>query len=167
MRERIVCRHAISSAAVHGLRSPCGATLQPGPRRAPCSSSPRYGNGRVYAAPRRTFADDFQIGMIPKVRAGEHDLGGDLFAYRGEESLEGLDGSLLPDPKRARHAEVDLIDQREVLVPFGVLDFIDSDGIDLTERAMLQSERDDPCLSGRRRRAAWCTRGRRRIPREG
>ena len=28
-------------------------------------------------------------------------------------------------------------------MPFGVLDFIDPDGIDLTERAVLQSERDD------------------------
>jgi hypothetical protein len=43
----------------------------------------------------------------------------DLFAYRGEESLEGFDGSLLPDPKQACNAEIDLIDQREVLVPFG------------------------------------------------
>ena len=75
------------------------------------------------------FADDLQIGF-PHVRADEHDLGGDFFAYRGEESLKGFDRSLLPDPKQTGDAEIDLINQGQVLVPFGVLDFIDPDGID-------------------------------------
>ena len=39
--------------------------------------------------------------------------------------------------------EVDLIDQGQVLVAFGVLDFIDADGIDRTERAVQQSIGDD------------------------
>ena len=88
------------------------------------------------------LADDFQVGF-PHVRADEHDLGGDFFAYGGEESLKGLDRSLLADPKQTGDAEIDLIDQRQILVPFGVLDFIDADGVDLTERAVLQTPRDD------------------------
>jgi hypothetical protein len=39
--------------------------------------------------------------------------------------------------------EVDLINQGQILVAFGVLDFIDADGIDGTERAVLQSIGDD------------------------
>src|ERR1700691_3072588 len=91
---------------------------------------------------REFFADDFQIGF-PHVRADEHDLGGDFFPYGGKESLKGLDGSLFPDPQQTGDAEIDLINQGQVFVPFGVLDFIDPDGIDWTERAMLQSEGDD------------------------
>jgi hypothetical protein len=41
----------------------------------------------------------------------------------------------LAHPEQAREAEIDLIDQRQVFVAFGVLDFIDSDGTDLAERA--------------------------------
>ena len=64
-------------------------------------------------------------------------------AHGGEESLEGFDGSFLADPEQAGDAEIDLVDQRQVLVAFGVLDFIDSDGVDLAERAMLQPQGDD------------------------
>src|ERR1700693_4467492 len=88
------------------------------------------------------LAHNFQIGF-PHVRADKRDLGGDFFAYSGKKSLKGLDRSLLPDPQQTGDAEIDLINQRQVLVPFGVLDFIDPDGVDLTERAVLQSERDD------------------------
>ena len=49
----------------------------------------------------------------------------------------------LPDPKQAGDAEIDLINQRQILVPFGVLDFVDSDGIDLAEHPVLQPEGDD------------------------
>ena len=49
----------------------------------------------------------------------------------------------LPDPKQAGDAEIDLIDQRQVLVPFGVLDFVDADGVDLAEHPVLQPEGDD------------------------
>jgi hypothetical protein len=38
---------------------------------------------------------------------------------------------------------VNLINQRQVLVAFGVLDLVDTDGVDLAERAVLQPERDD------------------------
>ena len=48
-----------------------------------------------------------------------------------EEALEGFDGSFLAHPEQAGDAEIDLINQSQVLVAFGVLDLIDSDGIDL------------------------------------
>ena len=56
----------------------------------------------------------------------------------GEESLKGFDGSFLSDPEQARDAEVDLVDQRQVLVALGVLDLVNADGVDLAESAMLR-----------------------------
>ena len=76
------------------------------------------------------LADDLQIGF-PHVGADEHDLRSEFFADDGEESLEGFDGSFLADPEQAGDAQVDLVDQGQVFVAFGVLDFIDSDGVDL------------------------------------
>ena len=61
----------------------------------------------------------------------------------GEESLKGFDGSFLADPEQARDVEIDLINQRQILVAFGVLDLVDADGVDLAEHAMLQPEGDD------------------------
>src|SRR5262249_58838886 len=87
------------------------------------------------------FPDDLEIGL-PHVRADEHDFGNDFLAHRREESLEGFDGPFLADPKEASDADVDLINQRQVLVAFGVLDFIYANGVDLTERAVLQSPGD-------------------------
>ena len=60
----------------------------------------------------------------------------------GEEALEAFDGAFLADPEQARHALVDLVDQRQVLVAFGVLDFIHADGADRLQRAMLQTPAD-------------------------
>ena len=60
-----------------------------------------------------------------------------------EESLRGFDRSFFSYPKQARNVEVDLINQRQVLVAFGLLDLIDSDSIDLTESAICQSKGDD------------------------
>ncbi len=88
------------------------------------------------------LANDLEI-RLPHIRADEHDLGGKLVADDFEESLEGLDGSLPADPEQARGAEIDLINQRQILVAFGVLDFIDSDGIDLAEQPVLEPEGDD------------------------
>ena len=45
------------------------------------------------------LADDLEVGF-PHVGADEHDLGSDFFADGGEESLKGLDRSLLADPKQ-------------------------------------------------------------------
>jgi hypothetical protein len=41
---------------------------------------------------------------------------------------------LFADPKQTGDAEIDLIDQCQILVALGVLDFIDADGVDLAER---------------------------------
>jgi hypothetical protein len=63
--------------------------------------------------------------------------------FGGEESPKGLDPSLFADPKQTGDAEIDLIDQCQILVPFGVLDFIDADGVDLAERPVFQTPGDD------------------------
>src|SRR5215831_2280228 len=65
------------------------------------------------------------------VRADEYDLGDDFFPDGSEESLKGFDGSFLAHPGQAGDAEVDLINQCQILVPFEVLDFIDADSVDL------------------------------------
>ncbi len=39
--------------------------------------------------------------------------------------------------------EIDLVDQRQVFVAFGVLDFVDSDGVDLAEHPVFQAPGDD------------------------
>jgi hypothetical protein len=41
--------------------------------------------------------------------------------------------SLFADPKQTGDVEIDLINQCQILVPFGVLDLIDADGVDLAE----------------------------------
>jgi hypothetical protein len=66
------------------------------------------------------FADEFQIGF-PHIGADEYDFGNYVLAHGGEESLEGFDGSLFAYPEKAGDADIDLVDQREVLVALGVL----------------------------------------------
>ena len=87
------------------------------------------------------LADDLQVGL-PHIGTDEDDLRGHFVADRGEESLKGFDGSLAAHPKQARDAEIDLINQRQVLVAFGVLDFIDADRVDLAQHPVLQPEGD-------------------------
>jgi hypothetical protein len=65
-------------------------------------------------------------------------LGNGFLAHGGEEPLKGFDGPFLAHSAQAGDADVDLIDQGQVLVAFGVLDFIDADGVDLAECAVLQ-----------------------------
>jgi hypothetical protein len=60
-----------------------------------------------------------------------------------EESLKGLDRSLLSHPEKTRDVEIDLIDQRQILVAFGVLDFVNADGVDLAKHPVLQAVRDN------------------------
>src|ERR1035438_7879308 len=88
------------------------------------------------------LADDLQIGL-PHIGTDEDDLRGHFVAYGGEEPPKGFDGSFFSDPKQARNVEIDLVNQRQVLVAFGVLDLVDSDGVDLAESAMRQSKGDD------------------------
>ena len=56
--------------------------------------------------------------------------------------MKGLDRSLFANPKQTGDADIDLIDQCQILVPLGVLDFVDADGVDLTEHPMLQTPAD-------------------------
>jgi hypothetical protein len=88
------------------------------------------------------FPDQFQIGF-PHVGTDEYDFGNYVLAHSGEESLEGFDGSLFANPEKTGNAEIDLVDQGEVFVPFGILDFIDADGVDLAERPVFQTPGDD------------------------
>ena len=96
-------------------------------------------NVQRLAAP---LANDLQIGL-PHVGADENDLRGDFVADDFEEPLKRLDRSLPSDPEQARDAEIDLINQRQILVAFGVLDFVNANGIDLAEHPMLQPIGDD------------------------
>jgi hypothetical protein len=50
--------------------------------------------------------------------------------------LKGLDRSFFAHPEQTGDAEIDLVDQRQVFMAFGVLDFIDADGVDRAQRPM-------------------------------
>ena len=90
---------------------------------------------------RALFPDDLQV-RLPHVGTDKDDLRGDLIADDGEESAERFDRSLLADPEEARNAGIDLIDQRQILVPFGVLNLVHPDGIDLSDYPVLEPEGD-------------------------
>src|SRR3954469_14280424 len=70
-------------------------------------------------------------------------MGDDFLAHGSEKSLKRLDGSLFADPEQTRDAEIDLIDQGQVFVAFGILDFIHADGINLAQGPMLESRGDN------------------------
>lgn len=74
-----------------------------------------------------SFPDHMEIGL-PHVGTDELDVGAEFGSEHGEEALEGFDGSLLADPEQASEVRVDLIDQGEVLVAFGILDLVHTDG---------------------------------------
>jgi hypothetical protein len=57
----------------------------------------------------------------------------------GEESLKGFYRSFFPHPEQAGDAGVDLIDQGEIVVALGKLEFVDPDGRDRGQGAMLQA----------------------------
>jgi hypothetical protein len=71
------------------------------------------------------------------------DLCGNLVADDFEEFLKGFDRSLAADPEQTRDSQVDLIDQRLIVVSLGVLDFIHADGVDLAEDTVFQPEGDN------------------------
>jgi hypothetical protein len=91
--------------------------------------------------PRTSLADYIQV-RLPHVRADKLDLGSELLSDDGEETLEGFDGAFLADPKKAGEPLVDLVDQGQVFVAFGVLDFIHTNGADRLQGAMLQATAD-------------------------
>jgi len=78
---------------------------------------------------RAFLADHVQVGL-PHVRADELNLRGELGADHGKESREGFDGAFSADPQQASEALVDLVDQSQVFVALGILDFIDADDPD-------------------------------------
>jgi hypothetical protein len=83
-----------------------------------------------------SFADELQIRFL-HVGADEADLGNDLLAHGCKESVEGLDGPFLAHPEQTGDADIDLVDQRQIPVAFGVLDFVNADRINLPQRPML------------------------------
>src|ERR1019366_4815971 len=87
------------------------------------------------------LTDHLQVGL-PHIRADELDLRSELLSDDGEETLEGFDGAFLADPEQAGGPLVDLVDQGQVLVAFGVLDFVYTDGADRLQGAMLQAPAD-------------------------
>src|SRR4029077_8998520 len=87
------------------------------------------------------FADELQI-RFPHVGADEDDFGNYVLAHSGEESLEGFDGSFFAYPEKAGHAQINLVDEGKIFVTSGVLDFVDSDGVNLAEHPVLQAPGD-------------------------
>src|SRR5271167_4743323 len=86
------------------------------------------------------LADHIQVGS-PHIRTDELDLRSELLSDDGEETLEGFEGAFLADPEQAGEPLVDLVDQGQVFVAFGVLDLI-PDGADRLQGAMLQAPAD-------------------------
>src|SRR5216684_6453755 len=84
------------------------------------------------------FSDHIEIGL-PHVGADELDVRAEFGSEHSEESLGGFDGSLLADPEQASQVRIDLIDQGEVLVAFGILDLVNTDGRNRTQGAMCQA----------------------------
>src|ERR1039457_3935507 len=87
------------------------------------------------------LTDHLQVGL-PHIRTDELDLRSELLSDDGEETLEGFDGAFLADPEQAGEPLVDLVDQSQVFVAFGVLDFVYTDGADRLQGAMLQAPAD-------------------------
>jgi len=81
-----------------------------------------------------------RAGRAPHIRANELDLSREFFSDHGEEALERFNGSFAADPEQTRESLVDLVNQGQIFVAFGVLHFIHTDGGDRSERAMLQAQ---------------------------
>lgn len=63
-----------------------------------------------------------------------------LKAIREKSPEARFDSTLLAGQEQMHDAEVDLINQRQVFLAFGVLNLVDADGIDLARPPVLQSE---------------------------
>jgi hypothetical protein len=50
---------------------------------------------------------------------------------------------VLAYPEQTCHAQIDLINQRQVPVPFAILDLVDAHSVDSPECAVLQAKGDD------------------------
>ena len=60
-------------------------------------------------------------------------------ADQGEELLEALDRAFFANPEQPRAFLLDLVDQRQILVAFAILDLIHTDGEDRAQAAMRQT----------------------------
>ena len=70
-------------------------------------------------------------------------VSGNFLSEENKKSVKSLDGKFLTDPKKASGLRVDLIDQHEVRISFGILNFIDANGANVCQSAMLQAPVDD------------------------
>src|SRR5215467_5101359 len=85
-----------------------------------------------------TLADDAQI-RLPHIRAHVFDFLRQGRADQGEELLEALDRAFFANPEQPRAFLLDLVDQRQILVAFAILDLIHTDGEDRAHAAMRQT----------------------------
>src|SRR5580658_10259310 len=90
-------------------------------------------NGR-----RAARAYDAEEGL-PHVAGDEHDGLGALWAEHVEEGVKACRGARLGDVEQTPVAVVELVDEGEVLVPLFPGQFVDADGGDAVEAAMLQA----------------------------
>ena len=67
------------------------------------------------------------------------DAFGQRLADQREELLKALHGAILADPQQPGAALLDLVDQGQVFVAFGILDFVDADRLDQAEMAMFEA----------------------------
>lgn len=97
----------------------------------------------IYArSVRRPDENNSQVGF-PHVGADEFDALTQLLADEIEELLETLDCAIFPDPQQPSTVLLNLIDQGEMFMPFGILDLVDADRADLTQIAMRKSPLHD------------------------
>ena len=86
-------------------------------------------------------ADHVQVGL-PHIGADELNPRGTFLSEEAEVALEGLDGAFPADPQQAGQPLVNLVDQRQVFVAFGVLNLIHTDGADRLQGAIVQAKVD-------------------------
>jgi len=86
--------------------------------------------------------DDLHVGP-PHVRADELQPRRPLLAEVPEEAQQCLGFPLLTDEQQPAHVRIDLVDQRQVLVPLSILDLIDPDGRNSIEITPFHAIGDD------------------------
>ena len=90
---------------------------------------------------RTLFANDGQI-SFPHIRADKLDLRRQLRSDHDKELPECFHGSFLADPQKTDSAGIDLVHQRQILLPFGVLNLVHSNGADRSQHPMFQPKGD-------------------------
>jgi hypothetical protein len=58
--------------------------------------------------------------------------------FEASSSLEGFDCPFAAHPEQASDAKIDLINKRQILVTFGILNLVDPDGVDGAELSVFQ-----------------------------